>query len=101
MRAALPLSRLEIRRDRAVRRSSLGARRDRHAQPDQAEILSLHRARRDHLDLYGAAGIEAGAAGIRMGAGAARATLHLETPAGMQLPASGRRRYRFEPRLLP
>ena len=43
MRAALPLSRLEIRRDRAMRRSAIGARRKWLPQEHQIEVLSVHR----------------------------------------------------------
>ena len=43
MRTALSLPRLEIRRDRTVRRSALGAGRKRLPKEHQAEILPLHR----------------------------------------------------------
>src|SRR5262245_11221799 len=75
-RAALPLSRLEIRPYRPMYRSAFGAGGKRLLQEDQAEILSAGRAWRISLDLYGPARKTAAFAGIRGRAGAARAALH-------------------------
>src|SRR5262245_59681049 len=70
-RAALPVSRLEIRPYRPMHRSAFRARRKRLLQEDQAEILSAGRAWRISLDLYGPGGQTAALAGIRGRAGAA------------------------------
>ena len=64
VRPALPLSRLEVRRDRPVHRGALRARGERLRQEDQAEVLSAGRARRRAVDLYGAARDAAAAAGM-------------------------------------
>src|SRR5215471_13028304 len=51
---ALPLSRLEIRRDRPVHGGPVGAGRERLLPQDQAEILSAGEAWPGAVDLYGA-----------------------------------------------
>ena len=56
MRTALPLSRLEIRRHRPMRRGAVGAEESGFARKDQAAILSAGGARRRAVDLYGSAG---------------------------------------------
>ena len=63
-RAALPLSRLEIRRHRPVHRRAVGAARVRLLPEDQAEILSAGEARPGAVDLYGPAREAAAAAGM-------------------------------------
>ena len=75
-RPALPLSRLEVRPHRPVRRGAVGAERERLLQEDQAEVLSADRARRRAVDLHGSARDAAAAAGVgvRHGAGASRAS---------------------------
>ena len=55
VRPALPLSRLEVRRDRPVRRGALRAGRVRLRQEDQAEVLSADREGRRAVDLHGPA----------------------------------------------
>ena len=65
MRAALPVSRLEVRRHRAVHRRAVGAGGVRLREEDQAQVLSAGRARRRALDLHGPA--RAAAAAARMG----------------------------------
>ena len=54
-RAALPLSRLEIRRDRPMRRRAVRAGRERLLQEDQAHVLPAGEARRGAVGLYGPA----------------------------------------------
>ena len=66
VRHPLPLSRLEIRRHRPMRRPAVGAGGIRLPQEHQAEILSLHREGRHRLGLYGAARAAAAAAGAGM-----------------------------------
>ena len=100
LRHPLPLPRLEIRHHRAMRRSAVGAGGVGLPQEHQAEGLSLHREGRHRLDLYGAAGLAAAAAGAGMDRRQARAALRLQAPAGMQLPAGHGRRHRFQPRVL-
>ena len=97
VRPALPLSRLEIRRDRAMRRSSVGAGGIGLPQEHQAEILSLHREGGHRVGLYGAACLAAAAARARMDRRRAAATLRFQAPAGVQLPAGDGRRHRFKP----
>ena len=94
-RAALPLSRLEIRRDRPMHRGALGAGGERLLPEDQAQVLSVRRAGRRDLGLHGPARIEAAAAGFRMGEGAACAPLRLQAHAGVQLSAGDGGRHRF------
>src|SRR5581483_2161061 len=65
-RFALPLSRLEIRRDRPMRRSAVGAGGERFLQENKAQILSLGRARRRPVDLHGTARYAAAAARVRV-----------------------------------
>src|SRR3954453_5155981 len=55
-RAALSLSRLEIRRDRAMHRGAFGGKRERFLPEDQVEKLSAGKARPRAVDLYGPAG---------------------------------------------
>src|SRR4029077_2255725 len=86
-RPALPVSRLEIRRHRPVRRSPLGAGRERLLQAHQAEVLSAGRARWNPLDLHGRPTEAAVAARVRGGTGTAGTTLRREAAAGMQLVA--------------
>src|SRR5579862_2672414 len=101
MRFALPVSRLEVRRERAMPRSAVGAGGKRLRQEDQAAILSAGRARRRAVDLYGAAGTAAALAGMGVRAGAERTALRLETFPGMQLAAGHGGRHRLQPRLVP
>src|SRR6476661_6618852 len=63
-RSALPLSRLEIRRDRPMHRRPLGSAGERLLPEDQAEELSAGEARPGAVDLYGPAGKTAAAAGM-------------------------------------
>ena len=100
-RAALPLSRLEIRRHRPVHRGAVRAGGERLLQEDQADVLSVRRAGRRDLDLYGAGGAQAAAACLRMGKGAAFASLRVEAHAGVQLPAGDGGRHRFGACLVP
>src|SRR5215813_2388274 len=85
---ALLLSRLEIRRDRAVHRRPLRAARERLLPEDQAQVLPVGEARAGAVDLYGSAGEATAAAGMGIRDGAGRSDLHLQAPAGMQLAAS-------------
>src|SRR5205814_3739420 len=101
VRPALPLPRLEIRRERPVRGPALGARGIGNAPGDQAEVLPNDRAGRRGVDLHGAAGAQARAARARMGEGVCRSALRFQAPAGVQLPPGDRRGDRFEPRVLP
>ena len=100
-RAALPVSRLEIRRDRAMRRCAVGAGRVGLLPEDQAQGLSVRRDRRRDLGLHGSAGRTAAGAELRMGAPQAVAALHHQALAGEQLAAGDGRRHRFEPRVVP
>src|SRR5215470_18362024 len=84
---ALRLPRLEIRRDRPVRRRSLGAARERLLPEDQAQILSVGEAGSGAVDLYGTTREAPAAAGMGVRHCPRRAELHLQTPAGMQLAA--------------
>src|SRR5262245_12028568 len=98
--AALSVSRLEIRRNRPVHRAAVGARGKRLRAQDQAALLSLGRARRGALDLYGAARAPAAAAGMGICDGQTRAALRVQALAGIQLAASDGGRHRFKPRVL-
>jgi hypothetical protein len=100
-RAALPLSRLEIRCCRPMRRSSLRARGERFLQKDQAQVLSMHRIGRCHLGLHGAAAFATALACFRMDAGPAFPPFHFQAHAGMQSSASDGRRHRLRPRVVP
>ena len=62
----------------------------------QAHGLSLHRAERRGLDLYGPARQEAAAAGARMADGARKPCLRLEALSAMPLDAGHGRRHRFD-----
>src|SRR5689334_22024192 len=95
MRAALPLSRLEIRYRRQLSRSAERAAANAIRGQGEAARLSLHRAQRHRHDLYGAAGEEAAAARIRMAHRAGEPCLHLETLSGLPLAAGNGGRYRF------
>src|SRR5215471_5456769 len=55
VRPALSVSWLEIRRDRAVHRGSLGAGGKRLLSQDQTQVLSAGRARRCAVDVHGSA----------------------------------------------
>ena len=71
-------------------------------QQDQAQVLSVRRAGRRDLGLYGSARAQAAAAGLRMGARCrTRIALRLQAHAGMQLAAGDGRRHQFRPRLVP
>src|ERR1041385_8448514 len=87
-RPALPLPRLEIRRDRPMPRGALGAGGKRLLQQDQAQVLSVDKNRPGAVDLHGPAGEDAAASRVRVRAGAAAAFVHLQAHAGMQLAAS-------------
>ncbi len=100
MRPALPLSRLEIRRHRAMRRPAVGGGGVGLPQQHQAQVLSVHREGRPDLGLSRPARVAAAAAGAGMDRGRRPAALRLQAPAGMQLPAGDGRRHRFQPRLL-
>src|SRR4051812_11369482 len=99
-RPALPLSRLEIRRDRPVHRRAIGAAGKRFLPEGQAEILSAGEARAGAVDLYGTAGEAAAAAGMGIRHGSVGAGVRVQAPAGVQLATSYGRRYRFEPRFV-
>ena len=94
LRAALRLSRLEVRRDRRGRRHAgrAGALAAQGARAHQG--LSLSRARRRRVDLHGARKGAAAAAEPRVQSGAGGARLHLRTRAGVQLAAGARGRDR-------
>ena len=64
------------------------------------KILSADQDRRRPVDLYGPGRERAAASRMGVRAGAARADLHLQALAGMQLAAGHGRRHRFQPRLL-
>ena len=68
MRAALRLSRLEVRHRRQLRRPAERAARLQSAGPHQGQGLSLRRARRRGVDLYGAGRAQAGIPRSRMDA---------------------------------
>src|SRR5947207_9505317 len=82
-RSALPVSRLEVRRDRPVYGSPFGARGERLLPEDQAQILSACEDRARFVDPYGRAGETAATAGIRVRSCPARALLHFEARAGV------------------
>ena len=94
-RTALPVPRLEIRRDRAMRRCAVGAGRVGLLPEDQAQGLSVRRDRRRDLGLHGSAGRTAAGAELRMGAPQAVAALHHQALAGEQLAAGDGGRHRF------
>ena len=100
-RAALPLSRLEVRPHRPVHRGAVRAVGKRLLPEDQAEVLSAGRARRRAVDLHGPAGEAAAAAGVGIRHGAGRPQLHVQAHPGVQLAAGDGRRHRFQPRLVP
>src|SRR6478672_12857699 len=100
MRAALSVSWLEIRRDRPVRGNSFRTGGERLPRQDQAALLSSGRAGRRAVDLYGGTGTSAGTAGIRVCHGAARADLHIEAAAILQLVAGDGGWHRFQPRVM-
>ena len=70
---------------------AVGAGGERLPPENQAEVLSADRARRRAVDLYGAAGAPAAAAGIRVRHRPAGADLHLQALAG---DATGCRRWK-------
>ena len=100
-RAALPLSRLEVRPHRPVHRGAVGAGGERLLPEDQAEVLSAGRARRRAVDLHGPAREAAAAAGVGVRHGAGEPQLHVQAVAGVQLAAGDGGRHRFQPRLVP
>src|SRR5712691_12810591 len=65
-RAALPLSRLEVRLDRPVHRRAVGAAGVWLLPEDQAQVLSAGEARRRAVDLYGSTRAAATAARVRI-----------------------------------
>src|SRR5712692_1121671 len=69
-RAALLLSRLEVRRHRPVRRDPLGARQPEAVPAHEAQVLSADRARRRAVDLHGPARAAAAPARARVDRGA-------------------------------
>ena len=87
MRAALLVSRLEIRCRRQLHRSAERAAADAVQGQGEAAGLSLHRAQRRRHDLYGSAGQEAAAARIRMADRAREPCLCLEALSGLPLAA--------------
>ena len=101
MRAALRLSRLEVRRRRQLRRHAVGAGRFEFQAQGQDQGLPVHRARRRGVDLYGTGGAEAGIPRPRMDHGAGLAPLPHPPHAGVQLAAGGGRRVRHQPPRLP
>src|SRR5579883_1472337 len=98
MRVALPISWLEIRCYRTMRRSAIGARCERLCATHQTEILSARRAGRCALDLYGTARLRAASARVGVLAGAGGPALRVKAPAGVQLASGHGRGNRFEPR---
>src|SRR6266571_748000 len=96
-RDSLSVSRMEVRRDRPVHRSSLGAGGIRHAEKHQAELISSHRARRSDLGLPRSGRQEAAGARLRLDARAARESPYLQAAPGVQLPAGDGRRPGFDP----
>src|SRR5262249_51616326 len=82
-RVALPLSRLEIRLHRPVRRGAVGAGGIGLLQEDQIEVLSAGEARRCAMGLYGPAREAAAVAGMGILYCAAGADLHLQAAAGV------------------
>src|SRR5580704_3172311 len=100
MRPALPVSRLEIRRDGAMRRTAIGAGSDRLSRQNQATVVSVGGTRRRAVDLYGAGGTSAGIAGIRIRPDAAGKTLRVQTVAVLQLVAGAGGRHRLKPRFM-
>src|SRR5204863_9497389 len=76
VRTALFLSRLEIRRDRTVRRDPIRAGSVEICREDQAPVLTAGGARRHPLDLYGAARDSAADARVGIHHRAAAAALH-------------------------
>ncbi len=90
-RAALPLSRLEVRPHRPVHRGAVRAERERLLPEDQVEVLSAGRARRRAVDLHGPAREAAAAAGVGVRHGAGEPQLHVEAAAGV---ATGCRRWK-------
>src|SRR5262249_16896999 len=63
-RPGVPITRLEIRPHRPMRRGAVGAVRERLLPEDQIETLSADRARRRALDLHGPARKAAAGAGV-------------------------------------
>src|ERR1700679_1061923 len=100
MRPALPVSRLEIRRDGAMRRTAIGAGSDRLSRQNQTAVVSVGGTGRRAVDLYGAGGTPAGIARIRIRPNAAGKTLRVQTVAVLQLVAGAGGRHRFQSRLL-
>src|SRR5262245_31124970 len=99
-RAALPVSRLEIRLHRPMHRGAVGAGGIGLLQEDQVEVLSAGEARRRALGLYGPTRETAAIAGMGILHGASGTELHFQAAAGVQLAAGARRRHRFEPQRL-
>src|SRR4029077_13053963 len=96
----LSLPWLEIRRDRPMRRSSVGGGRKGLPQERQVEILPLYREGRIYLGLQGPPGHAAAPAGPGMDQCRAAAALRLQAVAGVQLPSGDGRRHRFQPRVM-
>ena len=103
LRPALPLPRLEVRRDRPMRRPAVGGRRSTGCrEPHQAEEPTLHRAgRRRSGPTWGrrSCSPRRRRSNGRWSRPAQRFVS--QATAGVQLPAGDGRRHRFQPRLLP
>src|SRR5262249_4210961 len=85
---ALPLPRLEIRRDWSVPRSAVGAGCKRLLSKDQAEVLPTRRARAGAVDVYGTVGQATAPAGMGICNRTGRQDFHFKALAGVQLAAS-------------
>ena len=101
VRAALPVPRLEVRRDRAMRGPALGAGGERNAQAHKLKSYPCVELGGVVWAYMGPPDGTAAVAELRMGGTAARAPRDHQALAGKQLPAGARGRHRFEPRLVP
>jgi len=101
LRPALPLSRLEVRRHRPVRRYAVGAGAVELREEGEAAVVSARRARRPPVDLHGPARDAAAAPGVGVRHGARVPVVLVEAAPGVQLAAGARRGHRLEPRLVP
>ena len=101
IRAALPVPRLEVRHHGPGHRGPVRAREQQLLRARQADVLPAGQDRRRALDVHGRPRKAAAAARVRVRAGPARADLHLQALAGMQLAAGLRGRHRLQPRVVP
>ena len=101
MRAPLRLPRLEVRRERRLRRHAIRARREQLQGQGAHHRLPLRGARRRCLGLHGPARPQAGVAQPRVGGLPRQQPIPFQVPAGLQLAPGAGGRHRLQPHQLP